>query len=652
MELQLHQGVYFRPLGEVIVTGSDWTICTSISLVTYHAAYTNITGQVDQVVDRINDIEQATTEAMETAGPRSQTADHLSKKLLLVNQLRRMWETLIGDLKRDLSRYQADLSTIKQAMGGTQGISSRGLIDIVSDAGKFLFGFSTEKDTKRLSDRVDELANRDRNLTHLIEHQFTYIRDVATQTLHNGEQILRLKASLGGVAAALQALHDASSALELGARFTGLGLELLTAMSLIREAISQSWKGLDTVRRITARAGEGKLAWELFEGTTFNSLLGEVGRHLPTGWKLLYDARDHYAYLHYVATETYRTKEGMNLCMSIPIVKTSSRYQLYEAIPMPIVHPEFPDKLFFTYKFESVYLAMQKAGTDYFTAQSGEPINFFTMNDHRETKCIGNEPRVCSLHSAVRTPSNEDSDCLYDLFTDRTSSPACPVQVQYHDGPIFRHVGMGVWLYGAAKGTLRVQCSEQANRTEHSSQYQLTGTGAFRLQPGCEASLGRIKVPSYVNGKGQFKLRLPDAPIVNVFSLNFSKSVWSNITSELPLPGNMTAFLSHLSENTDIQKSALELEAFNHSIQNFQLLQSKWYHPLHWATHPEGQVSGFSFLFLLNVTSIVLLTVGYCKLRRRLNAMTPHVAPPPIDEARPLVVVRRRRRRQVEDQTV
>ena len=227
-----------------------------------------------------------------------------------------------------------------------------------------------------------------------------------------------------------------------------------------------------------------------------------------------------------------------------------------------------------------------------------------------------------------------------------------PVQVQYQNGPVFQHVGLWLCLYGAARGTLQVRCSGQgAQPGSNTGHCKLTGTGAFRLQPGCEVSIGQIKVPSYVNGKGQFKMDLPDAPIVNLFSMNFTRSLWNNITSDLVAPYNFTSFLKHLTDDSDIQKNSLALKAFNESIQRYEALRNQLspYHPFSWATNPEGQVSGFTLLLLLDFTSVVFLAVGLWKLRGRLNAMTqPQAATP---EDRQLIRVRRRRR-QSADQVV
>ena len=497
VELHFHHGVYFRPLSEVIVTGSEWTLCTTISLVTYEEAHTSLKTQIDQVEGQLANLQRGSSNPYNTV-------------------LRSIWEKLMSAFEKDLANYQNDLGIVKSILVQSQSRRKRGLINVVSDVGKFLFGFSTEKDTKSLSSRINELAGREENLTHIATEQFSYVRTVATQVLHNGEQVENLQSSFQEMIRAIENFQASSNAIEKGMKFATVGLEMLSSIDLIREGLSQPQTGLKTIQKIIANAGEGTLAWELFEDSAFRTALIELGDQLPTGWKLLYEADDHYSYLHYIDTETYKTEENINLCSAIPIIKDSGRYQLYEAISMPVIHPEFPEKLFFLYKFESPYLAVQKVETGNPTPpSSGGSKDFFTMNDHREIKCVGEEPRVCTLYGAVNTPPTEEGNCLYDLFSDSPSVKTCPVQVQYQDGPGFRHVGAGVWLYGAARGTLQVHCMKQGSQAgSNTSVYQLTGTGAFRLQSGCEASLGHSKIPSYIIGKGRLQMKLPDVLIV------------------------------------------------------------------------------------------------------------------------------------------
>ena len=640
VELQLHHGVYFRPLGEVMVTGSDWTVCTSINLQTYEDIHSSLVGQISQVDEHMRELES------------SNNYSDISSAVKLITSLGSMWKKLTTLLRQDLDEYLRNIDILKRVAIENETRPTRGLVNVVSNVGKYLFGFSTERDVRELASKIQTLESQAENLTHLSTNQFSYIKAVATQALHNGKQANRLQNAVQEMTKAIQALATTSANLQFSARFAQLGLEMLTAIEFIRESFSQSQGGLVTIQKIMAKAGEGRLAWELFEDPIFRELLLDLNTKLPRGWTLLYGAKDHFDYLHYIQVETHRTETGLNLCMAIPIVKTSGRYQLYEAVSMPVVHPEFPEKLFFSYNFQAPYLAIQKTGSDHFTPQAVSDLTFFTLDKHREATCVGVSPKVCSLREAVRTPSTEGDDCLYDLFTSKPSKNACPVQVQYQDGPVFRHVGLGVWLYGAARGTLYVNCSNQSDDSNSVSHYKLTGTGAFRLQPGCEAVFGPIKVPSYDNGKGQFKIDLPDAPIVNLFSLNFTRSLWSNVTSDLRKPENFTSFLIHLSENSDIQKNAMSLKTFNETIQRYQALQGQLplYHPFVWATHPAGQVTGFTFLLLLNVISALVLAAGMWKLRRKMNEMAQYQTALPSESCQ--LTRSRRRRRQTSDHIV
>ena len=244
-----------------------------------------------------------------------------------------------------------------------------------------------------------------------------------------GNKFPKLKSSFSGIVRALDEYNKATNAVQLGQKFTGIGLEMLAAIELIREGLFQYQRSLYVLQRVIAKAGKGALAWELFEDHAFRGLRGTLADRLPTGWKLLYEPDDHYSYIHYVTVESHRTQEGLNLCMAIPIVKESGRYQLYEAISMSVVHPGFPEKLFFSYNFQSPYLAVQQAGSDYFTSPTGGLGNFFAMDHHREAKCVGKNPRVCSLLGAVKTPSPGRDSCLYDLFADRPANftPGMPI---------------------------------------------------------------------------------------------------------------------------------------------------------------------------------------------------------------------------------
>ena len=99
------------------------------------------------------------------------------------------WRKLAYTLSDELEQYSTMLTDIYTSVGALAAARhSRGLINIVSDAGKYLFGFSTEKDVSALSKKINVLASQAGTFKHIADQQFSYIKDVATQVLKNGKK--------------------------------------------------------------------------------------------------------------------------------------------------------------------------------------------------------------------------------------------------------------------------------------------------------------------------------------------------------------------------------------------------------------------------------------------------------------------------------
>lgn len=218
-------------------------------------------------------------------------------------------------------------------------------------------------------------------------------------------------------------------------------------------------------------------------------------------------------------------------------------------------------------------------------------------------------------------------------------------------------MGQGIWLYGAATGELAVECLGLSGSKPDLGRYKLTGTGAFRLKPGCTATFNdHIRLPSYVSSSDVVTTNLSSYPIVDVFSLNFSISLWQNMTATLPKPDQYDEFLKHLKEGTKITRQSIDLQEFNNTLMHFEQLRNQLppYHPLRWLSHPSGQMSGFSFLLVLNIVSVVLLAVWIRRVsHRRLSTPAGLRAPPMLEAAAQertgLIRVRRRRQTVMED---
>ena len=682
LPLPLHHGVYFKHLGETIISGSDWTVCTTLDLSKYENIHIQLSTQTTEVEGHLRQSRATLHDLRRSVGEDGVLKSSYAAKIKLHDVLLSSWTKLYTAVDSNLQLHQRTIRNIKSSVisvDADQSRDRRGLIDVVGKAGKALFGFSTEQDLADLKEKITRLSGGQNNLTHLTDQQFSYIKDVASQVLDEGTQIQRLELEVSDMSRVLTEIRDATP-LELAALFTEFGLAVVSSLTMINDEIQQSLRALHSLQNIIAAAQKGSLSWELFDGAVFRDLLGELQDQLPQGWSLLYDVNDHYSYLKYARVNTYPHPEGLHLCVELPIIEASSRYHLFEAISLPIVHPGFPKNIYFMYHFDSPFLAMQSQGNEILTLASWKQSDheYFSMDTQSQALCQGTDPRVCPLQQAVRVAratlhagsearaeTATRDNCLHGLITDSPHPASCPAQVRYHEGPLFRNVGKGTWLYGAAKGELVVTCSNLASRPGRLRRYELMGTGAVRLQPGCEGSFGgNVRIPSYVHGHGRFLTSLPLEPIKDVFSLNFTHSLWHSLTANLTQPKNMDAFLQHLREETDIQTHNMNLKRFNNTILHYETLRNQLpaYHPLRWISQPKAQMSGFTILLVLILMIGVVLGVRTWRKRRgpRARSSSDVVAMAAqevrqegtLGTHRRLIRVRRIRRPAIADETV
>ena len=641
VDLRLHHGVIFRPIGEAVITGSDWTACTSIDLGTYKRTFLLLKGHLTTIETALDQLERVAVQKS-----RSDESGDATRSQLFTS-IGETWQKLTVSIAAELSNYNDSLTEFFISAGTLENDRARrGLINIVSDAGKFLFGFSTEKEVTQLKEKINVLSSQTGQLTHMADQQISYVKGVAEQVLTNGQHITSLEESVQKIGTTVTDLIANTGSVKLSLLFTGMGIEIVTSFLLIRKELDQAWNNLHTIRRILRDAGDGRQPLDLYSGKTFRQILTDLEEHLPSTWSLLYDTNSHFDYLQYIQASAYTDDEKVHICSSIPIIETSSRYNVYEAVSMPVVHPSFPEKVYFSYKFDVKYLAVSVN-----TYQNEPDRAYFTLGDDFKTYCQGGDPMVCPLSQAIKLTSSEKGldSCLFSLFTEKAAPSSCPIQVEYQDGPIFRNLGRGVWVYGAASGDLVVKCSNKGVTQGTFKKYRLTGTGAFRMQPGCDASFGNVRLPGYVHGQGQILADLPEVPVVDAFSLNLTLSLFTQIVSELPEPKNFDDFLSHLINNTSIKQRSIQLREFNRTIAQYDTLRNQLseYHPYRWIGLPQSQVTGLILLFLLNVVTTGLTWIWIRRLRRQgILPGAPTTGPNPDEASHPLVRLRRRRRRQ------
>ena len=98
-----------------LVTGSDWTVCTFISLQTYEDIHASLVGQISQVDERMRELES------------SSNYSNISSAVKLITSLGSMWKKLTTLLRQDLDEYLQRINTLKHTAIQNEARPTRGL---------------------------------------------------------------------------------------------------------------------------------------------------------------------------------------------------------------------------------------------------------------------------------------------------------------------------------------------------------------------------------------------------------------------------------------------------------------------------------------------------------------------------------------------
>ena len=147
------------------MTGSGGRFAPQSILQSVFGAYNSVNGHLGTIEAALNRLEVAL--AMKS---RSQDTDANGNSNLqkVTRSVQDTWETLTVSLKGELEQYHDTLTETSVSTGTLEGARShRGLINIVSDAGKCLFVFSIVKEVKQLKKNINALVAKYDNFTHL-----------------------------------------------------------------------------------------------------------------------------------------------------------------------------------------------------------------------------------------------------------------------------------------------------------------------------------------------------------------------------------------------------------------------------------------------------------------------------------------------------
>jgi hypothetical protein len=243
-----------------------------------------------------------------------------------VTYLQAVWEQLHSELK-DLEKF---LQNSRQ---------KRGLLNFGGDVLNFLFGTATSAELHTLHQTVEGIKKQQTTITHLIEHQLTYTKELDENVRHNTRDVTLLARILK---------LQVNDVLKLNSTIKELEGKLIHRIELMANA-SQTVRELEffslqleqefiKIRQGLDVTSTGKLSAALLPPHNLSQILQQVALRLPTDVSLLAGTslEDMFLYYEVAKVQAYTTPTEIRLIIRLPLRGTDRVMNLYRTEPLPI----------------------------------------------------------------------------------------------------------------------------------------------------------------------------------------------------------------------------------------------------------------------------------------------------------------------------
>ena len=511
LNIQLNQGVVFRDMGDISVSGNFWTLVIEVdlselhekigdfmlSLSTYKNALERVTfsGKIDSVKG-INNVVKGTIET------------HLQGAIQFNNSMK---------------LTQQKYTELKLAFGtNSRRRGKRAIIGGIGDIMRPLFGLATDNQIDDLNNHINTLRRSDESIFQLLEKQATILKATVSRskqhdTLLNqlseasdqiSSKVNELIEDIGDIEEDIAVIPHIISALKL---LNGLSVQAL-AYSDWKTLLEEDLMKLETALESTAA---GKISSHFISIEDFLEALSEVDRNLPPTLSLAIPVTREFLYQYYnfIDIKTSGNNDKIRIFAHLPLISPERKFRLYEAIPWPSPIENGSDTVF-------VIDVDNK-----FIAQSLDRQYFFELTDKEAAECT-NELRICSPSSPIY--SSPYASCLFSLLTHTKTPASCNHRIAEIQHPQFLKIGdPNIWLY-YTKTPLTISETCMPFDAQQGVQVEITtlhGAGIYNLAANCSAKTNGITLPtnfrasSYVRVEHVERIRIPQLiPFSDMFS--------------------------------------------------------------------------------------------------------------------------------------
>ena len=301
----------------------------------------------------------------------------------------RVYNERIKRLTKEVKSLLHDIDQLLPVQQHTR--SKRGLVNVVGKAAKFLFGLSTEHDTKIMSDqirKIREASDLQENTVRVFQNTFqSVIKQISQRQslLEKGLELNRKYSSELYTRMNTSLVEFTTSFRDWINIIHVYGLRYTDTLTDLRHHLAQELQGIQTLL-------DGYLPVNLVPPHSLQQTVNTVSSALrpKKQFSLAYLNDDMAAYYKLQDISYHRQRDYLFITLKIPIASTTTTYTVYRvhAVPLRLSDSHNDESIIL---FDEPYLAI-----------SNDRMFYFTMSESEFKSCQGNVFKKCAKGLAVQ----------------------------------------------------------------------------------------------------------------------------------------------------------------------------------------------------------------------------------------------------------
>ena len=381
----------------------------------------------------------------------------------------------LDQIRNDIKREIRKLRKIR-------GRGKRSLLPFVGDAMSWLFGTVSQSSLQGIKAQIRELQANQQTIVHVAEQSLTVINESRELIRENRHSINDIIKSLKTLDSEMKALTEqlAKSVLE-NRYFLEITSKMDLRLSEIRILLGNVRSYLSNLESQLDYLSLGKISTRIINPNKLQALLLEIEKHSPKLMTLISDPKtDIWTFYRYLTSTTIFREGKILIVLSIPMIKMDQTYEVYRAIPVPIIYNK---PLLYDHKYDTTeFVASYQLESNGFLIDKARQ-KYVLLSANELEICSQTSVRYCTVNSPLYTVILGKT-CIINLFVLDRAEKHCTTTVAMENLPLAYQIFENSWAV-VTRNVLKFALVCNAQHTGVEIQYPI---GFLKIEQGCTAS--------------------------------------------------------------------------------------------------------------------------------------------------------------------